>query len=67
LPIYREVGDRQGEAATLLGYGSSLAATRSDSAAAVLEDAARIYALLGRHAAATTVRDRLAELARADA
>jgi tetratricopeptide (TPR) repeat protein len=57
LPTYREIGDRLGEANALTGYGVALAAAGSPSAAAVLDDAARIFELLGLAEAAQAVRE----------
>jgi len=62
LAMRREIGDRLGEADTLLGYGRALGAVGSDSAAAVLDDAARIYDLLGRPDRANAARERIAAL-----
>lgn len=65
LPIHRDIGDRLGEAGALLGFGSALAARGSDAAAATLQDAARIYDLLGRPDWAAVARDRLASASEA--
>ena len=47
LATYREIGSRAGEADTLLGLGRALLLTDAASAAGTLEDAARIYRLVG--------------------
>jgi len=47
LPLYRELGARLGEARGLLGNGLALTSLGSASASDVLEEAARIFDLIG--------------------
>ena len=67
LPLYREIGDRRSEAQGLLSYGLALSQVGSQSARLVLEEAARLFELIGLAGRAALAHERLQALLEADA
>jgi tetratricopeptide (TPR) repeat protein len=57
LPLHRELGDRLGEAQDLTSYGLALSAREEPSAESVLEEAARIFELIGLDERAAHLRE----------
>ena len=62
LPVYREIGDRLGEAYALRGYGQGLVALNSPGALGVLNDAAHVFNALGRRDRAQEITDFISTL-----